>query len=74
MRVPAMMRLAALVVTCCPAAGLRITRRALIPTATALVATRPAFADEEAEVKPKRVEYGPGTVEVPGTWKIEGEH
>ena len=24
-------------------------------------------------MKPKRVEYGPGTVEVPGTWKIDGE-
>ena len=72
MRVPAM-RLAALVLACCHATALRLTRRALIPTATALVATKPAFADDEAEVKPKRVEYGPGTVEVPGTWKIEGE-
>ena len=71
MRVPAM-RLAALVAALYPAAGLRLTRRALIPTATALVATRPAFADDE-DVKPKRVAYGPGTVEVPGTWKIDGE-
>ena len=40
---------------------------------TALIATKPAFADEEADVKPKRVQYGPGTVEDPGTWKIDGE-
>ena len=36
-----------------------------MPAATALIATKPAFADEEADVKPKRVQYGPGTVEVP---------
>ena len=73
MRVPAM-RLAALVLACCHATALRLTRRAIAPAAAVtLVATKPAFADDEAEVKPKRVEYGPGTVEVPGTWKIEGE-
>ena len=67
------MRLAALVATLCPAAALRLTRRALAPAATALITTKPAFADEEADVKPKRVQYGPGTVEVPGTWRIDGE-
>ena len=68
------MRLAALAVACCHANALRLTRRAIAPAAAVtLVATKPAFADDEAEVKPKRVEYGPGTVEVPGTWKIEGE-
>ena len=72
-RAMAAMRLLALLAACCRANALRLTRRALIPAATALVATKPAFADDEAEVKPKRVEYGPGTVEVPGTWKIDGE-
>ena len=67
------MRLAALVAALCPAAALRLTRRALVPAATALITTKPAFADEEADVKPKRVQYGPGTVEVPSTWKIDGE-
>ena len=67
------MRLAALVAALYPAAALRLTRRALVPAATALITTKPAFADEEADVKPKRVQYGPGTVEVPSTWKIDGE-
>ena len=70
----AMMRLAALAVACCLANALKITRRALAPAAAVtLVPTKPAFADDEAEAKPKRVQYGPGTVEVPGTWRIDGE-
>ena len=68
------MRLAALAVACCLANALKITRRALAPAAAVtLVPTKPAFADDEADVKPKRVQYGPGTVEVPGTWRIDGE-